>query len=512
VVVARCGFKTDIKYRDENTGEYVQYVCREPEENNSGQCIFHDENYLKDPKNKAAKQNVANRLTEKIKTSEPLICIGYHLIDFSFKQLRFRESVDFSDTVFYGPVDFSESIFGHAAFTFAQFTEKADFSGAKFKRAGFSFTQFKKEADFSGAQFENANFSHAKFTQEVNFMGSNFTKDAAFFETVFMVTANFSFTSFTEKAEFARAKFTLADFSAVKFENDADFSGSIFATGDFSVAEFTEYADFMSTIFSEKANFTGTQFSKKAAFYEARFAKEADFHNVQFAKEADFHNVQFADQENIRFLTDDLSQVSFVNTDISRVRFGEDTIWGNKFKVRDERDIESQLTADTVPFIRLGTVLAIYRNLRENYEYRLRYDEAGQFFIREMELKRKYEMKSSHPWKNAFRLKWKIRKEIEVNYGVVQRDWISRNFSLIGLYYHLSRYGQSFLRPVLFGAGIVVFSTLLWLTQPNPAGDFAITNSTWPALNNSRNFEIALGRSLTNFYRISPWEQRRTLD
>jgi hypothetical protein len=34
--------------------------------------------------------------------------------------------------------------------------------------------------------------------------------------------------------------------------------------------------------------------------------------------------------------------------------------------------------------------MAVYRNLRENYEFRLRYDEAGKFFIREMELKRKY--------------------------------------------------------------------------------------------------------------------------
>ena len=34
--------------------------------------------------------------------------------------------------------------------------------------------------------------------------------------------------------------------------------------------------------------------------------------------------------------------------------------------------------------------MAVYRNLRENYEYRLRYDEAGKFFIKEMELKRKY--------------------------------------------------------------------------------------------------------------------------
>lgn len=40
--------------------------------------------------------------------------------------------------------------------------------------------------------------------------------------------------------------------------------------------------------------------------------------------------------------------------------------------------------------VSLELVLSVYRNLRENYEFRLRYDDAGKFFIREMELKRKY--------------------------------------------------------------------------------------------------------------------------
>jgi hypothetical protein len=35
----------------------------------------------------------------------------------------------------------------------------------------------------------------------------------------------------------------------------------------------------------------------------------------------------------------------------------------------------------------LEGVLSVYRNLRENYEYRLRYNESGQFFIKEMEYK-----------------------------------------------------------------------------------------------------------------------------
>lgn len=110
--MARCQFKVDIKYRDERTGKYIAYVCDEPAENilDSGLCIFHDENYLKDLKNKEAnEQNVKNKLTEKIKKSESLICIGYHLPDLSFEQLHFDKSVNFSEAVFTGPVNFSKT-------------------------------------------------------------------------------------------------------------------------------------------------------------------------------------------------------------------------------------------------------------------------------------------------------------------------------------------------------------------------------------------------------------------
>ncbi|MFH7813463.1 hypothetical protein ACH0C8_16275, partial [Acetobacter lovaniensis] len=80
--MARCGFKTDIEYRDENTGEYVQYVCLEPEKNilDSGLCIFHHENYLEDSKNKEAnEQKLKRKLSEKLAKPGPLICIGYHI-------------------------------------------------------------------------------------------------------------------------------------------------------------------------------------------------------------------------------------------------------------------------------------------------------------------------------------------------------------------------------------------------------------------------------------------------
>ena len=163
--MANCRFKTDIIHRDENTGGYVQYVCREPEENilDSGLCIFHSGEYLKDPKNiEANKQNIKAKLTEKIEKSEPLICIGYHLPEFSFKRLHFDKSVDFSDSVFAGVANFED----------AQFTE-AIFNGAQFTEAIFEDAQFTGKASFKDAQFTGkAYFNRAQFT-EADFYGLN---------------------------------------------------------------------------------------------------------------------------------------------------------------------------------------------------------------------------------------------------------------------------------------------------------------------------------------------------
>lgn len=52
---------------------------------------------------------------------------------------------------------------------------------------------------------------------------------------------------------------------------------------------------------------------------------------------------------------------------------------------------------------------------------------------------------------------------------VLENWWFRRNFSLTGLYYHLSRYGESIARPAAIGAITVFLSTLFWLTQSNPS-------------------------------------------
>jgi hypothetical protein len=137
---------------------------------------------------------------------------------------------------------------------------------------------------------------------------------------------------------------------------------------------------------------------------------------------------------------------------------GEKEAKEDKFKIIDERLLETEIKdkgGHTTKDFNLGSIKAVYRNLRENYEYRMRYDEAGQFFIREMELKRKYREVPS--------------KEEDSSLEIKQNNWFRRNlFSLTGWYYHLSRYGESIWRPTLAGGVIVILSTLFWLMQSNP--------------------------------------------
>ena len=162
----------------------------------------------------------------------------------------------------------------------------------------------------------------------------------------------------------------------------------------------------------------------------------------------------FEGKDKVIFEVEDMSRVSFKDTDITRVKFGDMVRWGSKDRFRvmeDERfwPVKSYNTLDGV--------LSVYRNLRENYEHRLRYDDAGKFFIREMELKRHYRNVRSE-----------IKNGLDKGFEVKKNRWFRRNFSLTGLYHIFSNYGESIWRPTTVGAVIVVLSTLLWLTQSDP--------------------------------------------
>ena len=187
-----------------------------------------------------------------------------------------------------------------------------------------------------------------------------------------------------------------------------------------------------------------------------------------------------------------------MNTDITGVRFSDKARWGegkveydkfwrrqkvkeDRFKIVDERLLDEEIKRSddhTTKDFNLGSVKAVYRELRENYEYRMRYDEAGQFFVREMELKRKY--------------REVVSKEEADSLEIKRNNWFIRNlFSLTGWYYHLSRYGESIWRPTLAGLVIVFLSTLFWLIQINPTDEPSLSRLNTVGIANATKINIS---------------------
>jgi hypothetical protein len=177
-------------------------------------------------------------------------------------------------------------------------------------------------------------------------------------------------------------------------------------------------------------------------------------------------------------LNDDRTTVSLVKSDKTLYEFVTKEEKGGKINVYYKEEIS------------LDSVKAFYRSLKENYEYRHRYNEADKFFIREMELKRKYKQVVS-PKDDGFEIK--------------QNNWFRRNlFSFTGLYYHLSRYGQDYLRPALATLSLSILSTLFWGIQRSPSTLHpTFTNTSLHYLTNSTHIEKALERTLASLFQIS---------
>lgn len=108
-----------------------------------------------------------------------------------------------------------------------------------------------------------------------------------------------------------------------------------------------------------------------ASFDRTKFLAEADFSKTEFLAEAQFSRAIFSN--NAYF------SCEFVNTDLTGIRFSANTKWGGKrnFQVIEEKWLEDGEKPHDERRVSLGGVLSVYRNLRENYEFRRRYDEAG---------------------------------------------------------------------------------------------------------------------------------------
>ena len=416
------------QYLDHDSKENVNYFCQRDSQNGSDYCELHDSTYLENNPPDAVVARFAEEL-ENSSTTKKLVCIGFHLSGINFNFDAFPYPVYFIRCTFHKSVNFlGVSFKKYVIFRETYFTEEFSFDGCIFeddvefysirvddgKSINFEQVEFLKSVNFINSKLVNANFENAQFNESI------------FRNIDFHVLTDFSHSVFQNKADFSKAIFhNYSDFSHSVFQNKADFSDVVFHdSSDFSHSVFQNKADFSDVVFHDSSDFSHSEFNK-VFFVKTEFKDYANFENVIFH------------EQKLSFFNSDLSFVSLLNCDITRIKFGDDTKWNSNktFEIFDARKLHKN-PADC----NLQSVLAVYRNLRENFEFHLKYEEAGQFFVNEMELRRKYE---------------------SVDTGSKMKSRYHRILSLTSFYSYLGRYGEEFNRPLIW-ALIILGSSLAY--------------------------------------------------
>ena len=389
------------------------YECSREAVNGSEYCVLHDSSYH----DRGDADMIFGALMEEIDRSRPLV--GFHLLAISFVGSKFTEPLYFERCKFYGLVNFSSTdMSAPLIFSNCDFAVGANFSRAKFHCR----LLFKAVRSDLAAQFD---FAESFFTN-IQLVGSVFGM------------SNFDF------AELLRGKFIDS-----KFMGEVSWPDSKLTNCNFLRISFEKYAQFNTTKFSGCL-----------------------FDNIQFNEGATFESLVF-DANKRSILNINMSYVSLLGADISGVKFSDRTQWNEDYcySTHDVRMFHADPRPD-----KFVSTLGVLRSLRDNYEYHLMYHDAGQFFVQEMELRRKYFLGEGN---------------------LSTHSHFHRIFSLTGLYCWVCGYGESFRRvgtwlALLFGVSLAYFTLL---DVPPPESD-----ATYSSLGMLEKLGLHLKRTLAAFF------------
>lgn len=234
--------------------------------------------------------------------------------------------------------------------------------------------------------------------------------------------------------------------------------------------------DFRKFVFQGNAHFSGVKFNGDVSFEEAKFRGGADFGGAKFGGSVDFRAAQFSSRtlfdyafwdddikviftdviveplDVITFRNTDLRTCRFLGTDLRKIEFTK-VMWprkGGRFRVYDE-DVELK-EGESREWTHIEK---LYRDLKQNYEDRRDYERASDFHYSEKEMRRKNK-KGAH---------------------------LGLRF-LLTLYWLVSGYGERWIRPLIWAAGLLVVCAVLYLflpagLHPKNGGAALVWTSLW---------------------------------
>ena len=356
------------------------------------------------------------------------------------------------------------------------FDEKSDEEIEELKKA--KLDVFYKEINEGKTNFEGCILPNIELSgKKLN--GLNFQdvviEEAKFTETIFEKEAIFDRTEFNGDTWFDRAIFNgEAKFNEVEFNSDVSFKDAKFNSNvSFEDVRFNQYTSFVGTTFKEVAIFNGAEFDS-VSFYNSKFSKDVLFEdatfrslayfegeeNQVFHSKVDFGYAAFEKPKDVEFVKVNLSKARFINANIEEVRF-VDVEWNSKGRLFKRKAVYDEILIDKGEYTEKDYELVadIYRRLRASYESRLQYPYAGDFYIGEMEMRRR----------NAKLFGRRVKNKI--------LRFFIQNFSLTAFYKYFSLYGENYWLPLVWiFLTIILFGYVLSLMGiPNPWGASAFT-------------------------------------
>ena len=380
-------------YIDIRTGIARDYLCPRPLHGGGRHCIFHTPTSTCDDE---IRQAFVDELEHEFGQREggPILFIGCTIPSIEVGDLSTERDVYFTEARFLGDVEISDVTCGAVDFTDAQFDGRLAVVAAT--------------ADI--LRLRKVRFGPVGSNPVIRDDGgrATFELGRCTFESCDVALASAPSVRLSEcdlgNATFRKSKVDVLYIHGSTFGDSADFSACTFGASQFDTVTFGGTTTFEDSSFKRTARFTQTHFRQ---------------------------------QEMVRFCRT-MSNVSFLNTNMTKIRFDADTVWNDdgSYAVLDERELVGDLSASS-----LSDTLAVYRGLRECHEYWLMYEEAGQFYVREMDMRRRYRDASG---------------------GGVGRRKVGRYVSLANGYNVLCRYGESFGRASAWVASVFAAATVYY--------------------------------------------------
>src|SRR5215208_1929982 len=390
----------------------------------------------------------------------------------------FEGEVNFTRATFHKKCTIGITFKGQANFYLATFYEHVKFSSDFFMEANFAFAEF----------HEGANFSNIKFYERARFYQSKFLKSQTIFSgTTFYGYCDFSYAIFENRPLFDHITCTIMDFEYTDFydlnfinwkinsqfyNNNHDFYDTKYVLDNKS--EFLELVKSKKIIDSTESYDIKQKLSNNIEFHFNEFGEKTIIikiinhdrlliyykRNNEISSFAICYNapINFAYaiiRNRSRVIESDLSNVSFKGVNLSNVEF-HSVSWLKRtiLEIREKKSLmqtfhdkifstlkrfhdkifskaETEIIDSMLENKNYKNVSYVYNQLRKNFETDLRFSEASDFFIGEME---------------------------SIRWGLWKGKTIEKCKSIgYGVYRYIALYGESISLPLMFWTPIIIF-------------------------------------------------------